>query len=178
MTDTPTFGRYTEMAVDKMTPEQRAGYRFLADGPRGQLPGPYKIWVHNPKLLHAAAPLGQHFTLGPSSLSEREREIAVVVMTSQWHSASPPPRTRRAARRSGCPRRGVGRDHRRPPGLVHGRPGAGRLRNGDDARRQPTGVSGLYDAAVEVLGHESITDVMTNFYAVPAGAPGLARTGA
>lgn len=28
---------------------------------------------------------------------------------------------------------------------------------------------GLYDRAVEVLGHESI------FYAVPAGSPGLAR---
>jgi 4-carboxymuconolactone decarboxylase len=46
---------------------------------------------------------------------------------------------------------------------------------------------GLYDRAVEVLGHESITDVIVlmgyytavsltmNFYAVPAGSPGLAR---
>ena len=46
---------------------------------------------------------------------------------------------------------------------------------------------GLYDRAVKVLGHESITDVIVlmgyytavsltmNFYAVPAGTPGLAR---
>jgi 4-carboxymuconolactone decarboxylase len=59
MTDMPTFGRYAEIPVDRMTPEQREGYRFLVDGPRGRLPGPYKVWVHNPKLVHAAAPLGQ-----------------------------------------------------------------------------------------------------------------------
>ena len=46
---------------------------------------------------------------------------------------------------------------------------------------------GLHDRAVKVLGHESITDVIVlmgyytavsltmNFYAVPAGSPGLAR---
>lgn len=60
MADKPTFGRYAEIPVDEMTPEQREGYRFLVDGPRGRLPGPYKVWVHNPKLVHAAAPLGQH----------------------------------------------------------------------------------------------------------------------
>src|SRR5258705_13280313 len=86
---TPTFGRYAEIPVDQMTPEQQKGYRFLVDGPRGRLPGPYKVWVHNPKLVYAATQLGQHFTPGQSSLSEREREIAVVVITSKWHSAYP-----------------------------------------------------------------------------------------
>jgi len=104
MSDAPTFGRYAEIPVYRMTPKQREGYRFLVDGPRGRLPGPYKVWVHNPKLVHAAAPLGQHFTPGQSSLSEREREIAVLVMTSAWHSAYPTPRTKSAARRSACPR--------------------------------------------------------------------------
>src|SRR5499425_3615328 len=89
MSATPTFGRYAELPVDQMTPAQREGYKFLVGGPRGRLPGPYKVWVHNPKLVHAAAPLGQHFTPGQSSLSEREREIAVLVITSRWHSAYP-----------------------------------------------------------------------------------------
>ena len=47
--------------------------------------------------------------------------------------------------------------------------------------------NGLYDRAVKVLGHERITDVIVlmgyytavsltmNFYAVPAGSPGMAR---
>jgi 4-carboxymuconolactone decarboxylase len=46
---------------------------------------------------------------------------------------------------------------------------------------------GLYDRAVGLLGHEGVTDVIVlmgyytavsltmNFYAVPAGSPGLAR---
>ena len=46
---------------------------------------------------------------------------------------------------------------------------------------------GLYDRAVTVLGHETVTDMVVlmgyytavaltmNFYAVPAGSPGLAR---
>ena len=89
MSDAPTFGRYAEIPIDRMTPEQREGYRFLVEGPRGRLPGPYKVWVHNPKLVHAAAPLGQHFTPGQAALSEREREIAVLVITSRWHSAYP-----------------------------------------------------------------------------------------
>jgi 4-carboxymuconolactone decarboxylase len=45
MIDTPTFGRYTELPVEQMTPEQQAGYRLLVDGPRGRLPGPYRAWV-------------------------------------------------------------------------------------------------------------------------------------
>ena len=47
--------------------------------------------------------------------------------------------------------------------------------------------NGLYDRAVSVLGHERITDMIVlmgyytavsltmNFYAVPAGTPGMAR---
>src|SRR5262249_40550194 len=89
MSDTPTFGRYAEIPLDRMTAEQQNGYRFLVEGPRGRLPGPYKVWVDNPRLLRAAAPLGEHFTPGKSSLSEREREIAVIVITSKWHSAYP-----------------------------------------------------------------------------------------
>src|SRR5262249_44334190 len=69
-------GGRTMSETPTMNPAQRDGYRAMVEGPRGRLPGPYKIWVHNPKLLHAAAPLGQHFTPGESALSEREREIA------------------------------------------------------------------------------------------------------
>src|SRR3954465_11568676 len=89
MADNTTFGRYAGVPVEKMNQEQQEGYRYLVEGPRGRLPGPYKVWVHNPKLLRAAAPLGQHFTPGQSSLTEREREIAVIIMTSKWNSAYP-----------------------------------------------------------------------------------------
>jgi 4-carboxymuconolactone decarboxylase len=187
MTDKPTFGRYAEIPVDEMTPEQREGYRFLVDGPRGRLPGPYKVWVHNPKLVHAAAPIGQHFTPGQSSLSEREREIVVVVITSTWHSAYPSAAHETRGKEVGLPAAAV-------EAIIAGLPASF-----TDVREQVIYemamtlaggrlVShGLYDRAVEVLGHESITDVIVlmgyytavsltmNFYAVPAGSPGLAR---
>ena len=187
MADTPTFGRYAELPVERMTKEQQEGYRSMVDGPRGRLPGPYKVWVHNPKLLHAAAPLGDHFTPGQSSLSEREREIAVVVITNRWHSAYPAAAHERRGKEVGLPAATV-------EAMVTGLPVSF-----TDAREQvvyemATALAGgrliaqgLYDRAVKVLGHESITDVIVlmgyytavsltmNFYAVPAGTPGLAR---
>ena len=187
MSDTPTFGRYAEIPADQMTKEQRDGYRFLVDGPRGRLPGPYKVWVHNPKLVHAAAPLGAHFTPGQSALSEREREIAVVVMTSRWHSAYPTAAHEKRGKEVGLPAASV-------EAMIAGLPTsfadareqtvyevAMALANGREVPQ------GLYDRAVTVLGHEAITDVIVlmgyytavsltmNFYAVPAGTPGLAR---
>ena len=187
MSGTPTFGRYTELPVDQMTPEQREGYRFLVDGPRGRLPGPYKVWVHNPKLVHAAAPLGQHFTPGASTLTEREREIAVIVMTSRWHSAYPTAAHEKRGKEVGLPAVAV-------EAMIAGRPATF-----SDAREQVVYEvamalaggrlvpQGLYDRAVKALGHESITDVIVlmgyytavsltmNFYDVAAGTPGLAR---
>jgi 4-carboxymuconolactone decarboxylase len=187
MSNQATFGRYAEIPVDQMTPEQREGYRFLVDGPRGRLPGPYKVWVHNPKLVRAAEPLGQHFTPGKSSLSEREREIAVVVITSAWHSAYPAAAHEKRGKEVGLPEATV-------EAIMAGVP-----TSFPDAREQAvyemaTALAagrlvsqGLYDRAVKVLGHESITDVIVlmgyytavsltmNFYAVPAGTPGLAR---
>jgi 4-carboxymuconolactone decarboxylase len=187
MSDAPTFGRYAEIPVDRMTPAQLEGYRFLVEGPRGRLPGPYKVWVHNPKLVHAAAPIGQHFTPGQSSLSEREREIAVLVITSRWHSAYPTAAHEKRGLEVGLPAATV-------EAIVAGLPASF-----TDAREQAVyEVSmalaagrlvpqGLYDRAVKALGHESITDMIVlmgyytavsltmNFYAVPAGSPGLAR---
>jgi 4-carboxymuconolactone decarboxylase len=187
MTDTPTFGRYAELPVDKMTEAQREGYSFLMDGPRGRLPGPYKVWVHNPKLVHAADPLGQHFTPGASSLTEREREIAVVVITSKWRSDYPNAAHEKRGKEVGLPEASV-------EAIINGLP-----TSFSDAREQAVYEvsmalannqivsNGLYDRAVSVLGHERITDMIVligyytavsltmNFYAVPAGSPGIAR---
>jgi 4-carboxymuconolactone decarboxylase len=187
MTSVPTFGRYTEIPESEMTPEQREGYRFLVDGPRGRLPGPYKIWVHNPKLVHAAAPLGNHFTPGMSSLTEREREIAVVVITAALHSVYPNNAHEKRGREVGLPAFAV-------EAIIAGLPTSFEDRNEQlvyevamalaAARIVP---QGLYDRAVAGLGHERITDVIAlmgyytavsltmNFYAVPAGSPGLSR---
>ena len=114
MAETPTFGRYAEIPYEQMTPEQQEGYRSLIET-RGRLPGPNKIYVHNPKLAKVMGPLGAHFRTG-YSLSEREREIAVCIITSKFHSA--------AARHGRS-------DPRGPADRVLRHPRAGRLRDGN-----------------------------------------------
>src|ERR1700730_7755491 len=101
MPETPTFGRYAEIPYDQMTPEQQDAYRSLLET-RGRLPGPNKIWVHNPKLAKVMGPLGAHFRTG-YSLSEREREIAVCITHSKWHSISPTNAKERAGKAAGLP---------------------------------------------------------------------------
>ena len=185
MPETPTFGRYAEIPYDPMTPEQQDAYRSLIET-RGRLPGPNKIWVHNPKLAKVMGPLGAHFRTG-YSLSEREREIAVVIINSKWHSIYPTNAHERAGKAAGLPADKV-------EALLSGLP-----TSFDDEREQVVyemaicisnsrWVSkGLYDRAVEALDHVGITDVITlmgfyssvamtlAFYDVPADTPGMAR---
>jgi 4-carboxymuconolactone decarboxylase len=120
-------------------------------------------------------------------LSEREREIAVVITNAHFHSAYPTNAHERAGKAAGLP------DDKVEAML------AGQATSFDDEREQVVyemavtlinsrWVSkGLYDRAVKALGHDGITDVtclmgfyssvsMTlAFYDVPAGAEGLAR---
>jgi len=187
MPDTPTFGRYAEIPVEQMTAEQQAGYRTLVDGPRGRLPGPYRVWVHNPRLVHAIAPLGTHFTPRQSALTEREREISVLVICSTWGSTYPTNAHERRGKEVGLPASVVeaivvGRS----PALTDEREGvvydvASALAGG---RLIP---QDLYDRAVKALGHDGVTDMIVligyytcvsltmNFYGVPASGGGTPR---
>jgi 4-carboxymuconolactone decarboxylase len=186
MSETPTFGRYAEIPYDQMTAEQQEGYKAMIEA-RGRLPGPTKIWVHNPKLAKVAGPFGAHFQPGRYSLTEREREIAVCVITSRWHSAYPTAAHERLAKQVGLPAAKV-------EAIIGGMPTAF-----DDEREQivyemamvlsnARWVSrGLHDRAVKALGHVGITDVITlmghytsvamtlAFYDVPDGATGMTR---
>ena len=185
MAETPTFGRYAEIPYDKMTPEQQDGYNSMLEA-RGRLPGPAKIWVHNPKLSKVIGPFGAHFRTG-YSLSEREREIAVCIVNSKWHSIYPTNAHERAAKAAGLPDDKV-------EAILSGLP-----TSFTDKREQVVYevamcltnsrwvAKGLYDRAVEALGHVGITDVITlmgfytsvsltlAFYDVPAGATGIER---
>ena len=134
MPDTPTFGRYAEIPYEQMTPEQQEGYRSMMES-RGGLPGPSKIWVHNPKLAKVAGPFGAHFHPGHYSLTDREREIAVCVITSKCHSAYPTNAHERRGKEVGLPADKVEAMHRRPADVVRRRARAGRLRDGDGARQ-------------------------------------------
>ena len=81
----PTFGRYAEIPVEKMTPAQKKGYDFVVKE-RGHAPGPYKIWLQNPKLMEVMVPLGAYYQ-GHSSLSKAEIEIATNLTNGRWLAA-------------------------------------------------------------------------------------------
>src|SRR5205085_5969085 len=160
MAETPTFGRYAEIPYEQMTPEQQEGYRSLIET-RGRLPGPTKIWVHNPKLAKAAGPLGGHFHPGQYSLSEREREIAVCVVNSKWHSAYPTSAHERHAKAAGLPNDKI-------EAILSGLPTSFSDKREQVIYEMATCLTnsrwvsqGLYDRAVEALGHVGITDVIT-----------------
>ena len=76
------------MPVAEMTEAQREGYRHLVDGPRGRLPGPYKVWVHNPKLLQRPLPRAtlhaRSVVIDRAGTGDRG-----LVITSMWNSDYP-----------------------------------------------------------------------------------------
>ncbi|WP_156766784.1 carboxymuconolactone decarboxylase [Mycobacterium sp. E2327] len=182
-----TFGRYAETPYDQMTPEQQQGYRVLAKAEGGELQGPAKIWVDNSKLAKAVAPLAEHFHPPNHSLTQREREIAVCVMLGMWHAPFPITAHNRVAINLAI-----------SPGVVDALL-CGRPTFLDDQREQTVyelaaALAGgryipesLYERAVEVLGHDRITDITVlmgmytavsftlKFYDVPADAPGIKR---
>ena len=185
MAGTPTFGRYAEIPYDQMTPEQQEGYHVLMET-RGKLPGPAKIYVHNPKLAKVMGPFGAHFRKG-YSLTEREREIVVCITNSKFHTAYATNAHERAAKAAGLPSDKV-------EAIL-----SGLSASFTDKREQviyemticltnSRWVSkGLYERALEALGHVGITDVIAligfytsvamtlAFYDVPAGAAGMER---
>ena len=83
--DFGTFGRYQELPFDQMTPEQRAAYDFTMKL-RGQVPGPHKIWVSNPKLSETIVPIGAYYQKH-STLSKAEIEIATNLINGRWLAA-------------------------------------------------------------------------------------------
>ena len=60
MSNKATFGRYAEIPLSEMTPEQRDGYEAIMRD-RAMCPGPYKIWVENPPLMKLMVPLGVYY---------------------------------------------------------------------------------------------------------------------
>jgi 4-carboxymuconolactone decarboxylase len=182
MSETPTFGRYAELPLAAMSAEQRAAYDHMVNGPR-----PYKVWVHNPKLALAADPLGSHFTPGKSSISEREREIAVLVINSKWRSPYPTKAHELRGKEVGLADDAIA-------AIVAGLPTSFADKREQIVYEMAMALAserlvpqGIYDRVVAALGHEGVTDIIVlmgyytavsltmNFYAVPAGTPGLTR---
>ncbi|OYV00550.1 MAG: carboxymuconolactone decarboxylase [Burkholderiales bacterium PBB5] len=179
-----TFGRFKESPLDRMSDDERQAYD-LVSGARGMVPGPYKIWVRNLKLTQVMVHMGNHYQ-AQHTLSKAEIEIAVLLTNGRWMAAY------------------ASYEHEWMAELLGGLPAAkvqalvaGLPTSFDDERQQviyeissallaPRIVPvGLYQRAVDRLGHDGLTDLIAfigyfttvsltlRAYDVPANAIGL-----
>ena len=181
-----TSGRYTEIPLDRMTPAQRTAYDQTVKA-RGQVPGPYKIWLQNDALETALVPIGVYYQ-EKMTLSEAEREIVTNLINGRWGAAAYSSYEHEQIGRS------AGLPDDKVAALIAGLPVAS-----EDARQQivrdvaSTLIAGrrlpqaLFDRAVELLDHCGLTDVTVLIgyftgvsltliaYDVPSDATGLKR---
>ena len=181
-----SFGRYAEIALADMTSEQHVAYDQTVQA-RGQVPGPYKIWLQNHRLETAMVPVGAYYQNG-TVLSPAEREIVTNLINGHWAAAGYSNYEHEligqeaglaaqdvAALIAGLPVTFV--DPRRQ--IVH-----------DVAKTLIAGhrlPQALFDKAIELIGHPGLTDVTVLIgyftsvsltlvaYDVPSDAAGLDR---
>ena len=82
MTDGPA--RYEDIPEDKLSDSQKEVLQKVAAG-RGRVPTPFKVWLHSEKLSHAIEHLGTMLNK-QSTLTEREFELAIVLIAQHWES--------------------------------------------------------------------------------------------
>jgi 4-carboxymuconolactone decarboxylase len=91
--DAPRLGK---LAPVDLTDEQRALWASIADGPRaagpfrltdaaGALEGPFNAMLLAPELGTALQELGRQLRYG-GALTDRAREIAILIVARHWHS--------------------------------------------------------------------------------------------
>lgn len=81
-TDFGTFGHRTKLPVSEMPEDMRQAYDYTLKL-RGQVPGPGKICLSNPKLLRMIVPAGAYFQT-ESTLTKAEIEIVTCVVDRRW----------------------------------------------------------------------------------------------
>lgn len=83
--DDRRFGRFEETAPEALSPDQAAARAKLVSGPRGRVPGPYRIWLTAPEVVDPLQRLGLYL-LKNSSLREREVKIAILITGYRYKS--------------------------------------------------------------------------------------------
>ncbi len=169
-----------------MTQDQRDAYDYTLKE-RGQVPGPYKIWLQNAALERAMVPIGVYYQAG-LALSKAEREIVTNLVNGHWSAAAYSNYEHELIGKK------AGLTADQVAGLIAGLPVSF-----DDKRQQVVHdvaaaliagrrlPRGLFDQAVKLLGHTGLTDVTVLIgyftsvsltlvaYDVPSDATGLQR---
>ena len=75
--------RLTVSDPDHLPPDERRVWDMIANGPRGRVEGPLRIWVKSPGLAERAQALGAYCRFG-SSLPPRLSELAILITGAHW----------------------------------------------------------------------------------------------
>jgi 4-carboxymuconolactone decarboxylase len=78
------MNRTLEIPPEKLTSEQKQIFDQLTAG-RGRILGPYKIWIHSPTVASGMEHIGT-FLNKRSSLSTREVEMCILVISQHWNA--------------------------------------------------------------------------------------------
>jgi 4-carboxymuconolactone decarboxylase len=93
--------RIRDIPESALTQPQRAAIAALVGG-RGRIPTPYKVWLASPIMMQHMERLGTYL-ITESSLTPRERELAILVVAHHWHGAYVFAAHTRAGREVGLP---------------------------------------------------------------------------
>jgi 4-carboxymuconolactone decarboxylase len=69
--------------LDRLTEEQQQVAKDVVAGPRGQVRGPVRVWLHSPELASRAQKLGEFFRLG-TVLDPRISELVILVTARHY----------------------------------------------------------------------------------------------
>jgi 4-carboxymuconolactone decarboxylase len=147
--------RILEIAPEALTDEQTAILEAVQRG-RGFLPTPFRIWLHSPKLAEHMEGLGTFLSTG-SSLTEREYEIAVIVVARRLASAFPLDAHVRGALKAG-----------HPPEVVDA------LREGREPKLATDRERAIYSVAISANDPDPISDEIFDRAIAALGRQGLA----
>ncbi len=78
------MNRLLEIPPEKLTAEQKTVFDQLTAG-RGRILAPYKVWIHSPRVAAGMEQIGTFLNMR-SSLSKREVEIGILVISQHWDS--------------------------------------------------------------------------------------------
>ena len=77
--------RLPDLDPATLTPKQRVVHDAIAQGPRGRVEGPLRVWLNSPDLAERAQALGA-FCRFNSSLPPRLSELAILVTGAYWQA--------------------------------------------------------------------------------------------
>ncbi len=79
------MSRIKDWELENLSNEQLDIYNEIVNGPRGDVVGPIKVWLNNPKFAKNAQKVGQYIRY-ESSLPSRLSELAIITTGRCWSS--------------------------------------------------------------------------------------------